>query len=347
MKSTPFLISILSAALIAGCQSHPWYSDVKSKTLSADKVQAMAKRVDNLYPKADNDEKQQILDVAVRAMDNMIRVKGGSFQMGDFGMPCRVADVNRIDWDPNNHPCLTSPASQPYGANFVHPVTLSTYYLSKYKTTFKDFEIMRKAHHKPFALPIDAPIKRGSKDYSEFLQEYGLKPASVKTWQSTKDYCQWLGKITDEPFDLPTEAQWEYAARSRGKHYYYATNNNYLIYKGSRVMDKNNTFHEVKDENVNTSKSPTANVDSYYPNPLGFYGMQSMTDEYVNDWYSKTYYKKSPIKDPKGPKTGKYKVTRAGGNMPTTGRGYKPLDQNVYSLMTSFRCSVQIDNIKG
>ncbi|MFM2476159.1 hypothetical protein [Celerinatantimonas sp. MCCC 1A17872] len=52
----------------------------------------MAQRINHLYPKANNDEKQQILSVAVRAMDNMLRVKGGSFEMGDFGMKCRVTE---------------------------------------------------------------------------------------------------------------------------------------------------------------------------------------------------------------------------------------------------------------
>ncbi|CAG9298347.1 formylglycine-generating enzyme family protein [Celerinatantimonas diazotrophica] len=325
--------------ILSGCQ--PWYQGVDSKTLSEQKVQAMAQRIDQLYPNLDGDEKQQILGVALRAMDNMLRVKGGSFEMGDFGMKCRVADTNRLNWDPNDHPCLTSPSSQPHGAMYVHPVTLTTYYLSKYKTTFRDFEILRKAHDKPLALGKGYHVKRNTYDYKGFMSRHGKNAAYTKTWQSTKDYWHWLGHITDEPFDLPTEAQWEYAARSRGKHYYFATNNNYLQYANDHYRNpKTGRWVTFDESSANTSSNPS-NVDRYPPNPFGFYDMQSVVAEWVNDWYAKDYYKVSPVKNPTGPSHGQYKVTRGGGNMPTFGRSPEKLTLPFYSELNSFRCAIQ------
>ena len=52
----------------------------------------------------------------------------------------------------------------------------------------------------------------------------GDYPAGV-IWQQAKDYCQWLGKESDKNIVLPTEAQWEYAARSRGQYLPFSTNN--------------------------------------------------------------------------------------------------------------------------
>ncbi|MGQ8330752.1 formylglycine-generating enzyme family protein [Klebsiella pneumoniae] len=52
----------------------------------------------------------------------------------------------------------------------------------------------------------------------------GDYPAGV-IWQQAKDYCQWLGIKSGKKIDLPTEAQWEFAARSRGQYLPFATNN--------------------------------------------------------------------------------------------------------------------------
>ncbi|EPS7488295.1 formylglycine-generating enzyme family protein [Escherichia coli] len=121
---------------------------------------------------------------------------------------------------------------------------------------------------------------------------------------------------------LPTEAQWEYAARSRGKFRQFANSDN--VYDLSVPDSKLNFTHDY---------SP---VGSFPPNPLGLYDMMGNGHDWINDWYAEDYYQNSPEKDPQGPANGTEKVVRGylgsmfglyditrGGNKPETeGPGY-------------------------
>ncbi|WP_052446551.1 formylglycine-generating enzyme family protein [Geoalkalibacter ferrihydriticus] len=122
-------------------------------------------------------------------------------------------------------------------------------------------------------------------------------PAGV-SWQEAHDYCAWLGEQSGLPFALPTEAQWEYAARSRGKVVPFATDTG-LIEPGV---------------NYPPSTRYPFPVGNFPPNPLGFYDMSGNVQEWVADWYDPAYYSKSPEHNPQGPETGTEKVYRGGGS---------------------------------
>jgi formylglycine-generating enzyme required for sulfatase activity len=119
-------------------------------------------------------------------------------------------------------------------------------------------------------------------------------------WSQANDYCHWLGNILKQPITLPTEAQWEYAARSRGFNVGYATN-------WGTINPKKNinilTREESRDLNL---------ADAYPPNPLGFYGMSGNLAEWVNDWYASDYYEKSAVNNPRGPESGTQRIARGG-----------------------------------
>ena len=124
------------------------------------------------------------------------------------------------------------------------------------------------------------------------------------TWQQAKDYCQWLGKESGKKIDLPTEAQWEYAARSRGQYLPFATNN------GEFTPGVNIPNEEELDEYTDGFGFPIYPIGKYPPNPLGLYDMGLSGSEWVNDWYASDYYSHSPVKDPQGPDKGTRKVLR-------------------------------------
>mgnify|MGYP000321358836 CR=1 FL=1 len=174
---------------------------------------------------------------------NFVFVEGGTFVMGKRGIP---------------------------QASSVHEVTLDSYSISKYETTFKDFDLYTTTN----GLDSIAPRWRKNEGMGP---DFG---AAFMTWFAARDYCIWLGKQLQLPIDLPTEAQWEYAARSRGLDVQHATNSG-LIEGG----DKDNYGD--------------GEVGSYPPNPLGIYDMSGGRPEWVRD-YAKAYNEKprvNPVQD--------------------------------------------------
>jgi formylglycine-generating enzyme required for sulfatase activity len=293
-----------------GCTQPP---PVNSDTLSDGEIQSIYQRVENRYPDISADKKREVVELAVRALENMVFVEGGTFQMGDWVIECQwdKGQGCRMDMDTSN--------------DHVHEVKLSSFSISKYETTMGDFDVYRELQGKE-------PYRQDWRESEELADLFHpRKPAWTKDWQETQDYCRWVGELAGADMDLPTEAQWEYAARSRGRWLIWATDNG-EIDPGRNVRDRD------------TMAESNNNVGSFPPSPLGLYDMSFNAAEWVRDWYSKDYYEKSPISDPDGPKTGTEKVIRGGTNVtdPTTTftvtrAGVSPKREK-YRDTVSFRC---------
>ncbi|MGD8232750.1 formylglycine-generating enzyme family protein [Vibrio sp. TRT 1302] len=333
-------LGLLSAIpLLAACNSD---IDISSNVLSQQQLNTIISNINKHYPDADSELKQNIAEVAVKSIENMVFVEGGSFIMGDFRMPCMNDDLNRPVWTPEAN-CYSGVEMVSSGADIQHEVTLSSYSLSKYEAEMLDYDIYLQAFNRPFEQrKIDGQyLKRSAKDFESRKEYYEGKPARKVNWQDAKNYCQWLGQLTALPVDLPTEAQWEYAARSRGQKLYYGTNNGFKQYRGGGFYNpKLGGYEEFTDKTANmvTGLNP---VGMFAPNPLGLYDMTGNATEWVNDWYAKDYYKVSPKLDPQGPASGEYKVKRGGVGMVNVGRTYRELEVSDDAIRSGFRCSVQ------
>ncbi|MDC0610610.1 formylglycine-generating enzyme family protein, partial [Vibrio sp.] len=195
-----YWLSILPL-ILSGCNSQSEELGLTSDTVSKEQIETIVNNINTLYPDAPTELKKHAADVVVRAIENLVFVNGGAFDMGDFKAPCEIPSRtrNRIDWEPGVS-CLASPASVETGAQYLHKVTLDSYSISKYETAFIDMEWMRQINNLPVAKDnyrTKELIKRDSEEYKKVITKYKNRPAPTKSWQEAKDYCSWLGDISE------------------------------------------------------------------------------------------------------------------------------------------------------
>ncbi|MEQ9546791.1 MAG: SUMF1/EgtB/PvdO family nonheme iron enzyme [Marinobacter sp.] len=256
-------------------------------------------------------------DMAERQMETMVFVEGGEFMMGNPG-----------GWSVRSD---TIP---------VHRVILDDFHIQKYEVTQEDFELfMAQTGYEPSDKRYEELIDENSERFA------GELPA-VASWTDANAFCQWLGEQSGKNVTLPTEAQWEYAARAGGQMLRYATRNGKAI--PDETMAAGPTPH-ARDGRPYDERLPVK-PGSFPPNPLGLYDMSGNVGEWVSDNYSKDYYQESPVSNPSGPEEGQkdifdgdpYRVLRGGnfqdfsGNTTVTRRkGSQPLA----SETRGFRCA--------
>ena len=124
-------------------------------------------------------------------------------------------------------------------------------------------------------------------------------PVVQVSWYDAQEYIKWLNRKTERNYRLPTEAEWEYAARSGGRKEKYAGT--------SKKSDLGDYAWYLENSRVTTHP-----VKTKLPNFLGLYDMTGNVSEWVSDWYGKDYYRNSPKDNPKGPGSGEYRALRGG-----------------------------------
>lgn len=149
------------------------------------------------------------------------------------------------------------------------------------------------------------PSQTKPDNWNEQLQNTN-RPVIYVSWHDALAYCNWLSQQRGKRVRLPTEAEWEYAARGglSGKKYPWgdnisATNANYDV-DGSRSAGWDNANRYMRE------------AGSYSANNYGLHDMAGNVWEWCADWYDSDYYQSSPSQNPKGPTSGTYRVLRGG-----------------------------------
>jgi serine/threonine-protein kinase len=221
----------------------------------------------------------------------MVYVQGGTFQMGS----------NDSEIDAAFEQCEQARGSgQCQRSSFEDEAP-------QYQVTLESFWIDRtEVSNTKYELCVAAGAGCNESSYVDDTRFNGDDyPVVGITWYDAMAYCQWTGG------QLPSEAQWEYAARGQTSNIYPWGN----TFDGALMnfCDANCSF-DWKDSEQDDRYKLTAPV-GIFPDGASWVGALDMAGnvwEWVNDWYDRDYYAISPVENPTGPEAGDYKVLRGG-----------------------------------
>jgi len=238
----------------------------------------------------------------------MIAIPGGTFRMGS-----------------NKKDAYSQPDEWPQ-----HSVSVSSFFMSETEITWDQYwtfyaETMSEGRTPPEVIyannsrdDVDA-VSGPTPPFGNPDQGWGMgdRPAITMTHYAAETFCQWLSLKTGRHYRLPTEAEWEYAARGGTDTPYFFDG------KPARFTEKSlrNRIFGADTTNINrysvyaaNSRNRTQEPTRVHANPFGLKNMSGNVLEYCSDWYSEDAYAQTPdgAVDPKGPASGTEHVVRGG-----------------------------------
>jgi formylglycine-generating enzyme required for sulfatase activity len=220
-------------------------------------------------------EEAELASVVASSEESLVFIEGGEFRLGDIGRDSSIPFVPLLK---NNKPPVL--------------VELDGFSMQSKEVTWGEFLVylhdvgradgytIENGFRNAVRLPIEANDDPESPNYK-------AKPARSPNYREAENYCAWLAEKTGHPFALPTEAQWEYAARNRGEAIAYATNtgelevDQYLQHSPVDPMEPV-TGNVLIHSSFAVERRP---VGSYPPNPLGLHDMTGNVPEWTRDWF--------------------------------------------------------------
>jgi len=234
--------------------------------------------------------------LTARELTGMVFVPGGSFQMGDLYNEGQKQE-------------------QP-----VHNVWVDNFFIGRGEVSFAEYDLFLAARSRKPSLNFwgnsNRPVFYIDWDHAVRYcnwksRQEGLPPAYHSktrqlldfTGQPTKDLAKVKG------YRLPTEAEWEYAARSGGRKHRFGNGQDVASSKELNFdASRHNETFTVKGK----FRDKTVPITALLANSLGIYNMSGNLWEWCHDWYNAEYYQHSSLKNPIGPEQGVMKVLRGG-----------------------------------
>jgi len=258
-KTTPEILEEIAAGSHKIVLKYEGYKDgVKQISVSSGKRSECTVTLTKIPEPAKPSMPQNYTETAFGINMKMVYVAGGSFTMG-------ATSEQGSDAESDEKP--------------AHQVTLSGYYIGAFEVTQGQWEKVMGNNPSSF--------KKG--DYY---------PVENISWEDAQSFCRELSHRTGKKYVLPTEAQWEYAARGGSK-------KEGAKYSGGDAIDAVAWYRD-------NSGSSTHTVGTKRPNGLGIYDMSGSVFEWCSDWYSSDYYSNFPSMNPTGPSSGYSRVLRGG-----------------------------------
>ncbi|MFN0103454.1 MAG: formylglycine-generating enzyme family protein [Bryobacteraceae bacterium] len=200
----------------------------------------------------------------------------------------------------------------------VHPVYLDAFYIAKFEVTNADWKKFQAdpLYDDSKIWPGGRPVPKDQSPYWTQANNHGGAtpdsdnyPVLGVNWDAATAYCNWLSAKTGKKYRLPTEAEWEKAARGTDQRRFPWGNtidHSYANFAGAQRFDTGQFvgyYDGSKRGDLQTHNGAS---------PYGAMDMAGNVMEWCQDWYSRNYYAESPKKNPQGPAKGAYRVLRGG-----------------------------------
>ncbi len=232
--------------------------------------------------------------------ENMVTVEKGKFYYG-----CQNDSTGKCE--ENN--------------NYYKKIFLDTFQIDKYEVSVVHYRECVEAG------VCNVPAKGVNSNY--YNKERDEFPVNYVSWTDAETYCKWKGKR------LPTEAEWEKAARG---------SSGFIYPWGNDPVDCRYAVMDMGREGCFKARSWTVDSKERGISPYGAYQMIGNIAEWVSDYYGIKYYRFIPSKNPKGPDSGKEKVVRGGSYRSSSSKSLTSYSRDFYSPETKrseigFRCA--------
>ena len=197
----------------------------------------------------------------------------------------------------------------------IHRVYVSEFFIGRFPVTNDEYAKFLQATGHPAPAIDQLPlVTLGGRDtlFRELAAPYlwpnnqpptghGGHPIVLVRFEDALEYCRWLSDVITRQVRLPTEAEWEKAARGGTDGLRYPWGHDVDQSKGNFLADP-----------LTKSQRGTRSTGTYPPNAFGLYDVGGNVWEWVSDWYSADYYGQGDMRDPRGPDTGNMRIVRGG-----------------------------------